>query len=63
MKTANLFLIIFITAATGILNHLTAQENIVFDHLTTEDGLSQNDVNAIYQDHQGFTQIDTKVDI
>lgn len=31
-----------------------AQDNVFFDHLTTEDGLSQNDINAIYQDAQGF---------
>ncbi len=31
-----------------------AQDNIFFDHLTTEDGLSQSDINAIYQDYQGF---------
>lgn len=30
------------------------QENIVFDHITAEDGLSQSDINCIYQDKQGF---------
>lgn len=33
---------------------ILAQENISFDHLTTEDGLSQSDINSIYQDNQGF---------
>ncbi|TMM56774.1 response regulator [Maribacter algarum] len=35
-------------------NSCFAQENIFFDHLTTEDGLSQSDINSIYQDDQGF---------
>lgn len=33
---------------------LLAQVPIYFDHLTTDNGLSQNDVNDIYQDRQGF---------
>ncbi|WP_020530264.1 two-component regulator propeller domain-containing protein [Flexithrix dorotheae] len=34
---------------------LCAQHNqLEFRHLTTEEGLSQNDVNAIFQDRQGF---------
>lgn len=30
------------------------QKNVSFDRLTTMDGLSQNDVNAIYQDKKGY---------
>jgi len=33
---------------------ILAQDNVFFDHLTTEDGLSQSDINSIYQDYQGF---------
>ncbi len=31
-----------------------AQSSIKFDHITSENGLSQNDVNAIIQDDEGF---------
>ncbi|MBU2946174.1 two-component regulator propeller domain-containing protein [Zobellia uliginosa] len=31
-----------------------AQDNINFKHITTSDGLSQSDINTIYQDKQGF---------
>ncbi len=34
--------------------HVSAQTNIQFDHITSEKGLSQNDVNTIIQDDQGF---------
>jgi signal transduction histidine kinase/ligand-binding sensor domain-containing protein/CheY-like chemotaxis protein len=38
-----------------LYNPLTAQYDApAFRHLTTEDGLSENHVNAIYQDEQGF---------
>ncbi len=30
------------------------QKEIQFQHITTEDGLSQSDINSIYQDEQGF---------
>ncbi|MGB5667250.1 MAG: two-component regulator propeller domain-containing protein, partial [Maribacter sp.] len=30
------------------------QDLIYFDHITTNDGLSQSDINSIYQDKQGF---------
>ncbi len=29
-------------------------QQIYFDHITTEDGLSQSDINSIYQDREGF---------
>ncbi|WP_303318060.1 two-component regulator propeller domain-containing protein [Flavivirga abyssicola] len=31
-----------------------SQNGIYFDHITTDDGLSQSDINSIYQDDQGF---------
>ncbi len=31
-----------------------SQDPIYFDHITTNDGLSQSDINSIYQDTQGF---------
>lgn len=45
---------IAIVSVCLIPSMLWAQDNIFFDHLTTEQGLSQSDINAIYQDHQGF---------
>ncbi|SHM13918.1 Two component regulator propeller [Flavobacterium flevense] len=35
-------------------NKILSQESVYFQHLTTNNGLSQNDVNDIYQDKQGF---------
>ncbi|WP_090122707.1 two-component regulator propeller domain-containing protein [Lutibacter oricola] len=35
-------------------SHCFSQNSVRFDHLLTEDGLSQNDVNTIYQDKKGF---------
>ncbi|WP_298474156.1 two-component regulator propeller domain-containing protein [uncultured Maribacter sp.] len=37
-----------------LCNILSGQNNIYFDHLSTKDGLSQNDINDIYQDEEGF---------
>lgn len=34
-------------------------QNVVFDKITTREGLSQNDVNAVFQDRQGFLWIGT----
>lgn len=45
-------LLFFIFILFGIINH--AQNSLKFEHLTTENGLSQSDVNAIYQDKDGF---------
>ncbi|APZ45576.1 hybrid sensor histidine kinase/response regulator [Polaribacter reichenbachii] len=52
----NYFVISFILCLTITLfnAHLYAQKDIYFEHITTKNGLSQNDVNAIYQDNQGF---------
>lgn len=47
-------LAIVLSLLNSIHSAIWAQDNIFFDHLTTEDGLSQSDINAIYQDHQGF---------
>ncbi|WP_246041131.1 hybrid sensor histidine kinase/response regulator transcription factor [Flavivirga rizhaonensis] len=43
--------LVFIIAFIGVSN---AQNPGVFVHLTTENGLSQSDVNCIYQDNHGF---------
>jgi len=54
-KYSFIFCIVF--NLTGILQ---AQEsNLVFEHLTMNDGLSQNVVNAITQDDKGFLWIGT----
>ena len=37
-----------------IMPSLYAQNSVRVEHLLTEDGLSQNDVNSIYQDSKGF---------
>ena len=46
-----IFLFVLITFIGSKLN---SQNKLYFDHLTTKNGLSQNDVNCIYQDQQGF---------
>ncbi|WP_347840694.1 two-component regulator propeller domain-containing protein [uncultured Draconibacterium sp.] len=42
-----------------ILSFASSAQNYVFDKITTLEGLSQNDVNTIYQDKQGFLWIGT----
>lgn len=58
MKVINNFLLIFIYCVlfgnSNTINAQDGQNNVVFDHLGTNDGLSQNDVNSIYQDKQGL---------
>jgi signal transduction histidine kinase/ligand-binding sensor domain-containing protein/DNA-binding response OmpR family regulator len=46
-------LLLFLLWGTNILP-LHAQQTIRFDRITTDDGLSQSDINCIYQDVQGF---------
>ncbi|WP_010181494.1 hybrid sensor histidine kinase/response regulator transcription factor [Aquimarina agarilytica] len=38
---------------------IKAQQNITFEHITSEQGLSQNDVNSICQDNNGFIWLAT----
>ena len=44
----------FAIAALTISSFLFSQESIHFSHITTDDGLSQSDINTIYQDKLGF---------
>ncbi|MDE5416776.1 ATP-binding protein [Labilibaculum sp. DW002] len=53
MKKLSLIILVFLHVS--IVN---AQEYI-FDKITTQNGLSQNDVNCIFQDHNGFLWIGT----
>jgi len=43
------FFVFFVSVIIG-----NSQNAIHFDHITTEDGLSQSDINSIYQDDQKF---------
>jgi signal transduction histidine kinase/ligand-binding sensor domain-containing protein/DNA-binding response OmpR family regulator len=45
---------------TGAAAPLAAQERVTFRHLTIADGLSQNAVAALVQDHRGFMWFGTK---
>ena len=38
----------------SIIHGLSAQNNIKFDKITVENGLSQSNINGIMQDDQGF---------
>lgn len=44
----------FIITLGFCLNISAQTDRIYFDHITTEEGLSQNDINCILQDHRGF---------
>jgi len=50
LKRFSLFALTFFS----IISFSEAQNSIHFDHITTEDGLSQSDINSIYQDNQKF---------
>ncbi|CAN5655349.1 two-component regulator propeller domain-containing protein [soil metagenome] len=54
MRRTLLYIILLITA-----HNITAQQNYVFHHLTTADGLSSNFVQSIFQDSKGFYWIGT----
>lgn len=55
LKTNNLTNVIWLLITIYFFNgHLYAQNTTHFTHITTQNGLSQNDVNGIYQDNQGF---------
>ncbi|AEF53955.1 EAL domain-containing protein [Marinomonas posidonica] len=60
--TSQLLLWLFVVCPTHASNAYsnTLQPNIKLDHLTTEDGLSQNHVLAILQDRQGFMWFATR---
>lgn len=45
---------------TLYFNSATYGQPLHFRHITTEDGLSQNSINCIYQDHQGFMWFGTQ---
>ncbi|WP_010135253.1 hybrid sensor histidine kinase/response regulator transcription factor [Ochrovirga pacifica] len=49
-KLKQLFSIVFFL----ITQLFFAQKSIYFDHITTSNGLSQGDINTIYQDQKGF---------
>ena len=53
------FLLYPVTLLTCILN-LHAQNNISFNHLTVDDGLSQSSVTCIFQDKKGFIWFGTQ---
>ncbi len=53
MKKISLIFLFFI-----LLNGLKSQD-FVFEKITTREGLSQNDVNCVFQDHNGFLWIGT----
>ncbi|WP_157208937.1 hybrid sensor histidine kinase/response regulator transcription factor [Mariniflexile maritimum] len=44
----------FLTLYFGNISAFYSQDDVYFHRITTDNGLSQNDVNAIYQDRQGF---------
>ncbi|ANQ51566.2 response regulator [Flammeovirga sp. MY04] len=56
----SLVYLLFITLTTCLWNTAYATfQDIVFDHFTTKQGLSQNDINCIYQDQSGLIWIGT----
>lgn len=53
-KTNFKLILFLIVTQCFLMSKIYAQGDIYFEHITTHDGLSQNDVNTIYQDKQGF---------
>ena len=53
-KQGNRFFLAWSIFFSGLCFQVLAQDEVYFDHITTEEGLSQNDVNCIYQDMRGF---------
>ncbi|MEW4925485.1 two-component regulator propeller domain-containing protein [Algibacter sp. 2305UL17-15] len=53
-KKKSIFKFLVLLCLCCFHNIIVAQNSIYFHHLTTDNGLSQNDVNSIYQDNQGF---------
>ncbi|WP_068825754.1 hybrid sensor histidine kinase/response regulator transcription factor [Wenyingzhuangia fucanilytica] len=58
-KIISKFIFLIVICLFCSQSKLIAQTPIYFQHLTTNNGLSQNDVNSIYQDNQGFMWIAT----
>lgn len=56
MKKLILLFLIILNIATV----LAQKQNITFNHLTTDDGLSQFSVNSLYVDEQGVLWIGTR---
>lgn len=52
-----ILLFLVILNATAVL---AQKQNIIFNHLTTDDGLSQFSVNSLYVDEQGVLWIGTR---
>jgi len=53
-KAISIFKLLFFLCLFFFQNKISAQNPLYFQHLTTDNGLSQNDVNDIHQDNQGF---------
>ncbi|MEO9892708.1 two-component regulator propeller domain-containing protein [Aurantibacter sp.] len=53
MRPKLIFVFFLLMTALGMYKG-SSQEQIYFDHITTDDGLSQSDINGIYQDEKGF---------
>jgi len=53
-KSIHFKIIIYGLVLLGFYKDLAAQNSIYFDRISTNKGLSQGDVNAIYQDNKGF---------
>lgn len=61
MTFKNLSCLLALTMLLLKLTFVSAQQNISsFKHLSTDDGLSQNSVNTIFQDHRGFMWFGTQ---
>ena len=55
-----IFIIILIACMCCFCNHYTlANENFIFEHLSTSEGLSNGTINSIYKDSRGFVWICT----
>ena len=53
MRIKSVYTFVFLASLLIPLSGFS-QEQIYFDHITTDNGLSQSDINGIYQDEKGF---------
>ena len=54
LRSSFFLLVASIRCFLGCASICYGQDPIYFDHISTDDGLSQSDINCIYQDDQGF---------
>ena len=58
--SVSLFLFIFLQCTMLSAGEKTLQQQVRFDHITMKQGLSQNNIEVIIQDHRGYLWLGTR---